>query len=168
VLVEVKKIRIMLFFALYLLTINALSAVVTSSLSAVTMVEPDCRLNSTSLSFGNYNPIGENKSAPLDETTTFQVGCTKGAHVTITLNNGLYGNNATQTSRAMSAGDGKYLSYELYFDPGRSNVWSISNPVSYVSPSLNQQTRAIYGRIPGGQNVAAGNYHDTVTITASF
>ena len=68
---------------------SVFAAVATSNLSVNTVVSSNCILSSAALSFGNYNPIGENKSGSLNAVTTFQVSCTKGANVSIFLNNGL-------------------------------------------------------------------------------
>jgi spore coat protein U-like protein len=142
-------------------------SVVTDTLPISTIVSANCTLSSASLNFGRYNPIGENRSSPLDALTTFQISCTKGANITITMNNGLHAGNAEGT-RAMSDGSGNYLGYELYTNPGRSAIWSDTNPLSYVSSSSTVRTQTVYGRIQGGQNKPAGNYTDTVTITATF
>jgi spore coat protein U-like protein len=142
-------------------------SVVTDILPVSTMVSANCTLNSASLNFGTYDPIGVNLSASLDALTIFQISCTKGANVVITMNNGLHPGNG-QSTRAMSDGAGDYLAYELYTNAGRSNVWSNTNPISYVSPSSAVRTQTVYGRIQAGQNKPAGNYTDTVTVTASF
>lgn len=143
-------------------------SVVTGNLPVSTIVTANCSLNSASLNFGVYDPIGQHRSSSLDGLTTFQISCTKGAYVVITLNNGLHSANAQHSTRAMSNGLGDYLSYEIYTNPGHSNIWSSINPISYISPSSTVRTQTVYGRIPAGQNEPAGNYTDTVTITATF
>ena len=146
----------------------AYGGTITGNVPISTIVTSNCTLSSASLDFGTYDPISVNLSSPLDGLTTFQVACTKGANVVITMNNGLYSANAQQTTRAMSNGTGGYLSYELYSNSGRSSVWSNMNPVSYVSTSSTVRTQTVYGRIQAVQNRPAGNYTDTVTVTATF
>jgi len=146
--------------------INA--TVSTGSLPISTIVSANCTLTSAVLNFGNYDPIHANISAPLNGTTTFQIACTKGSNAVISLNNGLNSSNAQGTTRAMSDGSGHYLSYELYSNSGRSNIWSNTNPVAYASTSSTAISEIIYGKIPAAQNSTAGNYIDTVTITATF
>lgn len=140
----------------------------TGSLPISTIVSSNCALTSAVLNFGNYDPIQANTSAPLNGTTTFQISCTKGTNALINLNNGLNSMNAIGATRAMSDGSGHYLSYELYSNSGRSTIWNSTNPVAYVSTSSTAISKIIYGKIPGGQNSTAGNYIDTVTITATF
>ena len=146
----------------------AFCSVTTSILPVNTVVTANCSMNSALLNFGDYNPILANKNAPLDAMTTFVIQCTKGANVTISMNNGLYAGNANQTTRAMADGAGNYISYELYSNSGRSSIWNNANPVSFISASSTARNQAVYGRVPGAQSVSAGTYRDTVTITAAF
>jgi spore coat protein U-like protein len=37
-----------------------------------------------------------------------------------------------------------------------------------AAPNKNPRSFAVYGRIPNGQDVAAGNYTDTVVATVNF
>jgi spore coat protein U-like protein len=142
--------------------------VVTGTLPVSTTVGAICTLNSAILNFGGYDPISTNAAIPLDGVTTFQISCTKGLNVIITMNSGLNSGHTQQTTRAMSDGSGNYLSYELYINAGRSNVWTNTNPLSFISTSYAMRTQTIYGRVPGSQNIPAGRYSDTVTITATF
>jgi spore coat protein U-like protein len=43
-----------------------------------------------------------------------------------------------------------------------------SNRVSYVSTSKAATTLTIYGRVPGAQDAAVGNFADTVAAVADF
>ena len=147
---------------------SAIAATTGGTLPVSTLVTANCSLSSATMNFGNYDPITANASSPLPAVTTFQISCTKGANVTITLNKGLYGTYATGTTRAMSSGSGHYLSYELYSNPARSTVWNATSPVQFNSTSSNALTETVYGQIPAGQNAFAGSYSDTVTITATF
>lgn len=162
----IKKMITML--VLFELSHVATAATVTGTLPVATLVSANCTLNSAVLSFGNYAPIGLNKTSPLDSSTSFQIACTKGANVVISMNNGLYSTNAQSASRAMTDGSQHYLSYELYTNSGHSNVWNTTNTLSYMSTSSAASSETVYGRIPAGQNPAAGNYTDMVTITATF
>ena len=61
-----------------------------------------------------------------------------------------------------------FLSYEIYTDSTRSTVWNTSNTVSYTPASKAAASLDVYGRVPGGQDVAVGNYSDTVLATINF
>lgn len=149
---------------------SCIASTANGTLSVSALVLSNCTLSAATLFFGNYDPIITNSSSPLDGSTTFQIACTKGATVTVTLNPGLHAANAPAgSSRAMASnGTSSFLGYELYSDPGRTTLWSMNNPVRYTSTSSTPLSQTVYGRIPGGQNVQSGNYSDTVTITATF
>jgi len=68
------------------------------------------------------------------------------------------------------------LGYNLYTSSAHAIVWgngfsgtatqTLSGGV--VSGGMRSFTRTVYGRITAGQNVFAGSYADTVTVTISF
>ena len=88
---------------------------------------------------------------------------------TITVNLGT-GSSGSYGARSMLNG-ANTLSYNLYLDAARTQVWGDeSNGTSNFSALLNQLpvTLSVYGRIPARQNAKAGNYTDTVVITILF
>jgi spore coat protein U-like protein len=124
----------------------------------------------TTLSFGNYDPIGANKAADLVAAGSVNVVCTAGDDFTITADAGANGTNATGTTRAMSAiinSTPAYLSYDLYADSAYSTVWNTTNALSATGTGSSQNV-SFYGRVPAAQNVAAGSYSDTVNLTVTF
>lgn len=164
-----KIIRYITLISFILLACNiVIASTSTGSLPISTLVTANCSVGSTSINFGSYDPVGANATAPIRSSTSFQIACTKGANVRITLNNGLNGGNASPTTRAMSDGNSHYLSYELYSDAGYSVIWNISNPVTYIPTSSVGLSKTVYAQIPAGQNPYAGQYSDTVLITATF
>jgi spore coat protein U-like protein len=60
------------------------------------------------------------------------------------------------------------LDYNLYSDAARLIVWGDGVSASDVSASGTSVDLPIYGRIPARQNVKAGVYVDTITITVSY
>jgi spore coat protein U-like protein len=156
-------------FIIYVAYTNiACAAQATAVLPVSVSVSANCTLTSAILGFGNYDPIAANKSSALNGVTNFQIGCTKGANVNITLGNGLYSANGVGATRAMTDGNDHYLSYELYSDAGRGQIWNVATPVQYVPSTSAYVIKTVYGRVMAGQNVAPGNYRDTVVITANF
>lgn len=104
------------------------------------------------------------------QQSSLGVRCTKGAHVTIGMNGGLYGSAAGKQfgSRSMKSIDGSYLGYELCHDSGCSTVWTASG-YSYVSPSDAGSTLPVWARILTSQSqVKQGSYSDSVTVTVNF
>jgi spore coat protein U-like protein len=128
-------------------------------------VAANCLVSAGTLSFGAYDPLTANDTAPLDASGTFTVRCTRGVSANIGLDNG----QNFLSSRRMSDGGTSFLSYELYSDSGRNTVWNnTSNRVNYVAPNRSAHTLTVYGRVPGAQDPEAGNYGDTVAAIAEF
>ena len=137
----------------------------------------NCSVSATPVAFGTYSPVSP---TPLDGQGSVIVDCNGNgnqASVSIKLDAGLWG---TYASRAMAQGADR-LFYNLYTDPGRNTVFANGTTVSCTTgvtnlpcvgsdPSGNtlRATRPIYGRMPTGQDVASGNYSDTVTVTITF
>lgn len=140
-----------------------------TSLAVSARVTNNCTVSTASLAFGTYDPIVTHATANLDGTATVTITCTKGAITTIGLD---AGSNApgTGTTRAMLGG-GVKLSYEIYRDSGRTILWSNVLGGLFlppIAPSKAPRSFTVYGRIPAGQDVPAGNYNDTVLATVNF
>jgi spore coat protein U-like protein len=145
---------------------DAASASATLNVSA--SVAANCTVSTSPLAFGAYDPLVANASASLDATGTITVACTKGAASTIGLS---LGNNATGSTRRMTDGSSSYLTYEMYQDSARSTVWGNSGAALLTpatAPSKSPRSFTVYGRMPGNQDIPAGNYTDTVTATVNF
>lgn len=146
----------------------ALATTATSSLQVSATVANTCSISTSAVAFGTYDPLVANASAPLDQTGSVTITCTKGLDATIGLN---LGSNASGSTRRMTDGASDYLTYELYKDSGRTAVWGNSGAdLNDPGPAPSKAPRAItiYGRVAGGQDVPAGSYTDTVTATVNF
>lgn len=127
-------------------------------------VAANCVLTAGSVAFGSYDPLVANDTTPLDQTGTFTIRCVKGVTADVGLDDGVNG------ARQMSDGGTELLNYELYQDGGRTTAWTDSGAgrYSYTAANRSATTLTIYGRIPAGQDVAAGSYTDTVVASAEF
>jgi spore coat protein U-like protein len=130
-----------------------------------------CTIGSPTLDFGTYLPATTNASSPLDAQTTLTWTCTSTTPGTITLGQGAHvaaGSTDSIPLRQVNSGSNN-LGYFLYQDAGRSTVWgnTESTGVAVIGTGVAQNT-TVYGRIPGGQNVPAGSYADSVVITLSY
>jgi spore coat protein U-like protein len=89
--------------------------------------------------------------------------------VTVTLSTGQSGAYA---SRQMSAGTGDRLMYNIFTDPSCTTIFGDGNGGS--RQLINSLEKGIpwvfpyYGRIPAGQDVAAGLYGDRLVLTVDF
>jgi spore coat protein U-like protein len=144
------------------------AATATANLPVSANVVAKCTIAApNTLTFTDYDPVETHATADLDATTTIAVACTKGASG-VTVGLGL-GSNATGSTRRM-AKSGEYLTYEIYSDSGRSQVWgnSGSDLVSYSPTSKASHNLSVYGRVAAGQDVSVGTYNDTVVATINF
>ncbi|MGK2741149.1 Csu type fimbrial protein [Tepidicaulis sp. LMO-SS28] len=133
-----------------------------------------CEVTATGLSFGAYNPLS---GIPADAAGQVSVRCSAlvlGALVgyTVQLGPGLSG---VASARQMSSG-GHTLSYNLYADPSCTQILGDGSGATsifsdgYLLDLLYFRTRdyTVYGRMPAGQNAAAGSYSDVLAATVVF
>jgi spore coat protein U-like protein len=170
-----KRSRAITVSALALLALAAAPSVhagsATSSFTVSAAVVASCTISTTTLAFGNYDPIVTNASTALDVNGSVTITCTKGSTTTIGLDAGQNAAQAVGTTRAMQVAGPDYLSYELYQDAGRSTLWGNSGGSLFTpaaAPNKNPRTFTIYGRVPAGQSSTIGNYTDTVVATVNF
>ena len=140
-----------------------------ANLNVSATVNNNCTISTADLAFGTYDPIVTNATSPKDGTGTVTITCTKNAATTIGLD---AGSNApgSGTTRAMLAG-GVKLSYEIYKESARTNVWGNSGGGLFTpaaAPNFNPRSFTVYGQIPAGQDIPAGSYTDTVLATVNF
>lgn len=120
----------------------------------------DCTASTQAVSFGSYNTLS---SAALDGVGNVHVNCVGEVLFTVTLSAG----NGTIQNRLMLNGT-EQLGYNLYTDSARLFIWGDGVNGSSVSFTGSSADLAVYGRIPGLQNVRAGSYTDTVVVTVTF
>lgn len=144
----------------------------TSSFRVTATLNPTCTIQTTPAAFGHYNPITTHATAPLEITSSVTITCSKGMSTTIGLDRGLHAAYALDTTRAMKhVVRDEYLNYELYKDPIHTTLWGTSGAhlvVPPIAPDTKPRTYLIFGRVPAGQNVSIGDYHDTVVAVVNF
>jgi spore coat protein U-like protein len=140
---------------------TAFGTTATTTFSVTATVLANCVVSASPLAFGNYS------SLQLDATTTVTVTCTSGTTYNVGLDAGV-GSGATVATRRMS-GVGT-LNYTLYSDSSRTTVFgnTVGTNTVAATGSGAAQPLTVYGRIPGGQYPAAGNYTDTITVTVTY
>jgi spore coat protein U-like protein len=149
-----------------LLTAPVHAATTTTTFPVTATVQTACSVSANPLNFGNYDPTS---ATPLDATTTLSALCTIGTSYTVGLNAGT-ASGATVTTRRMTNG-ANTLNYALYRDAGRTNNWGntpgTDTPPATTAP-VGASSLTVYGRVPAGQNVPAGGYADTITVTLNY
>jgi len=77
------------------------------------------------------------------------------------------GNSGNYNARYLLR-SGEPLSYNLYRDALRQQIWGDTSP-NVVSITANGNTTStVYGRITPGQDIGVGSYNDTITATINF
>jgi len=132
------------------------------------VVARKCVLTTTTLNFGNYDPLQTHATTPLDGQSTITVACTKGTLIAVGIDVGTHNSG---TSRRMRGDFRDYLNYELYKDQNRTQRWGTSESERLdggVAPSRDPRSFPVYGRVPAGQDVDRGTFADTVVVTVDF
>jgi spore coat protein U-like protein len=130
-------------------------------LAAVPAGAASCTMAIINVVFGTYNTLSASSldgagsvSVTCDVTSSFQVALSKG--------------QGSFAVRQLQSG-ANVLYYNLYTDALRSLIWGDGTVgTTLVSGSGTAATYTVYGRIPGGQNLPAGNYSDSITVTLDF
>lgn len=150
-----------------LLVARTAAATATATIAVSATVSAMCTISANPLAFGPYDPVVANASTNLDQAGSLSVACTKGTSAPISLN---LGTHASGTTRRMQNGTTatEFLTYEIYTTAGRTVVWNTANTVTYTAASKAAATVNVYGRVPSNQDVAIGNYTDSVTATITF
>lgn len=126
-------------------------------------VNSGCWVGPSALNFGNYT------GAVLEATTTLQIGCGGTTPYDVGLDAGT-GQGATTTTRKMTGPGGAELNYKLFRNAGYTTNWGNTVGTDTVHGTSNNgvQTLTVYGQMPAGQNVATGNYTDTIIATLTY
>lgn len=121
------------------------------------------------LAFGSYSPID---AFPVDSAGAIGILCNPATEGLIRID--LSPGNGSYASRIMIFG-AEQLRYNLYLDSARTIVWGDGTggtghlTLTKQKGSWLLELPTIYGRIPPGQDVAAGGpYSDTITVTVNW
>jgi spore coat protein U-like protein len=168
-----KLVSLVAFSAFGLLHVTAAHAGSASAdLGVGASVAANCTISAAPISFGAYDAVSANASAPLDGTGSVSVLCTNGASASIILGQGGApdaGSSDDAPLRRMMDAASNHLAYSLFSDAAMSVAWgnSGSTGVAHTGTGL-EASLTVFGRIPAGQNIPAGDYADTVVATVNF
>ena len=156
-----------------LLSTTAFAATKTATMAVTTNIISACNISVMPLDFGNYDPVGVNKTTALNGATTITALCVNELPATISLDEGLYkdtGSGAGTPLRRMQCTDidGSYISYTLYQDSAHTQVWGAGTSAMAYTGSGGADTMTVYGQIAPGQATETGGFTDTVTVTISY
>jgi spore coat protein U-like protein len=140
----------------------------TANLNVSANVAEKCTIATTPLNFGEYDPVQNHLSSPLDGTGTVIVRCTQGATANIGLDQG---DNASGGTRRMIDVTNNLLTYQIYSDANRTQVWGNAATTWLTpppAPSAAARIFTVYGRVFAAQDVPSGSYGDIVEATVNF
>ncbi|NNC22684.1 fimbrial major subunit CsuA/B family protein [Salinisphaera sp. USBA-960] len=147
---------------------SALAATESSTMNVSARVDPTCTVYaSIPIRFQIYAP---NDSSPHHSRTSINASCTKGTEYELGLGAGKNSSHSERTTRAMSDGNGHYLSYELYLTNAYNTVWKDigSDSTAKNTAQASSDRHVVYGQIPPRQFITPGQYSDTVNVTLKF
>ncbi len=154
----------------------------TAVLTVSATVNPNCTISASAVSFGRYESLQANATAPLNAAGTVSIACTKGSAPKITMD---LGRNPSGGRRyralAGASGPADTLYYELYQPPSSAPgtacsfpgtaAWGPSGAQTFtpgVPSGRGERSYSVCGTIPPGQGVSMGSYADTVVATVNF
>lgn len=126
----------------------------TTGISVAANVQSDCRINTTALNFGSYDPLVRNRNEADTRDSTQTVYCTKGATPLISIDG-----MSELLQEGTPAGAALQYSASLFE----------SDPPPGPSPS--DATSIVYilrGTLPAGQDAPVGSYRGAVTLMVNF
>lgn len=128
--------------------------------------EGACSITTTGVNFGAYDVFS---STPVDSTGSVRYQCSGGSDSFVIMLSP--GSGATFNPRAMLVGSNR-LNYNLYLDAARTSIWGDGATGTSIFMASNASGKPvsvpIFGRIPPGQDVAAGSYSDSIVVTIQF
>ena len=140
---------------------TAVAMLVMGLLGAVPATAANCTVGVISVVFGTYNTL---TGASLDGAGSVAVTCDVTDSYTVALSSG----QGSYAARKLLSGT-NVMYYNLFTDALRSLIWGDGTVgTMLVSGSGTGAIYTVYGRIPGGQNLAAGTYADSITVTLDF
>lgn len=143
---------------------------IAAALLAAPAAAPACTIGAVGVAFGAYNP---QSAANDDGTGTVSLACPPSVMAPVVALS--KGGSGTYSPRRM-AGGAFNLTYNLYTTAARTTIWgdgtggtvTLTLTGGTVSGGVRNFSRTIYGRAAGSQNVGAGAYGDTITLTVTF
>ena len=126
-----------------------------------------CAVATTGFAFGSYDVFTLTNR---DSTGTLTVSCTVTVNARVTLGPSATSGNIVGRQMRPASGTDR-LAYNLFINSARTTVWGdgVSGGSALVFRVVlgRPAARTIFGRIPPGQDVAAGTYNDQVVITVT-
>ncbi len=92
-------------------------------------------------------------------------------NVALSIDNGLHSTTSNPWRKLLNSSNNQTLQYNIFTTAGYASIWGdgTNGTVTQSQPqTASTFSLTMYGEIPGAQNVSAGNFSDTVTVTMTF
>lgn len=127
-----------------------------------------CEVRTSVFSFLPYDTLA---TSPTDTSGQIIVQCDAGQPYQIKLNAGLYAFGNFNVREMRSSQTQTSLNYNLFLDPSYSQVWGDGQSASLFYRGIGSRvpnTIPIFGRILPLQQVAPGQYNDSIVVTVEW
>lgn len=141
----------------------ALAGTATGTVDVSLSVSSACSVTAEPLAFGTVSAF----DTAIDASSPTSVKCTPNASYTVYLDYGVNAGVGTQR-KLKSTTSATTVTYNLYSDSARTEVWGGALAGVTGSGSGSDQPMTIYGQVPVQTAVGAGDYKDTVTVTVNY
>ena len=156
------------------LTLPAYAVTESTNMLVTANIGMNCTISTTDIAFGAYDPIVDHASNDLDAVGSVTTTCTVGSAGKVIIGLGLGApegsSDANPDRRMQGPSEGDYLTYQVYSDDDRSQVWTneVATGVVYTATG-SAEVMPVYGRVEAGQNtVAKGSYSDILLVTVNY
>ncbi len=127
-----------------------------------------CWITSTSVNFGSYDIF---LSAPTDSTGAVSIYCNQENIITVSIGPSTTSGSFNPRQMKLTTGT-DLMDYNLYRDASRTQIWGDGTGGTFtVSGNLTRkgtENYIVYGRIPAAQDISAGLYMETLTVTLNW
>lgn len=127
-----------------------------------------CTVSTTAVTFGSYDVFSP---SPTDSTGSITVDCNEAPPPNVVVAIGQSPNSGGFNPRQMVSGT-EYLDYNLYTDATYTSIWGDGTGGTVTQTVMVQKNKdevlTVYGRIPPGQDITAGSYAETLTVTITW
>ena len=129
-----------------------------------------CSVSATPVSFGSYDTFSP---SPTDTTGSVIVTCDEQQPPRVIAAISQSASSGTFSPRWMHLATGSdVLEYNIYTNKQYTKIWGDSSGNTYTESSAVKENKpwvsTLYARIPAGQDVSAGSYNDTLTVTITW
>ena len=127
-----------------------------------------CWVTITSVNFGSYDIFA---TAPTDSTGAVSVYCNQENLISASIGPSTTSGSFNPRQMRLSTGT-DLMDYNLYRDTSRTQIWGDGTGGTFtVAGTVARKgtgNYTIYGRIPPGQDISAGLYMETITVTLTW